>query len=76
MLRVNVTRMFPTAFKSMTLTQFLMTHVSLVNNTALAGEAIYGGMVDHCIIHTNITQNYTQDMQVKFSVWLSPVRLR
>ena len=36
------------------------TRVSLVNNTALAGEAIYGGMVDYCIIYMNINQNYTK----------------
>ena len=40
---------------------FNHTRVSLVNNSALAGEAIYGGMVDHCIIYMNITQNYTDD---------------
>ena len=48
-----------------TSTIFNDTRVSLVNNTALAGEAIYGGMVDHCIIYTNITQNYTKDVARK-----------
>ena len=37
-----------------TSTIFNDTRVSLVSNTALAGEAIYGGMVDHCIIYQNI----------------------
>ena len=37
------------------------THVFLTNNTARAGEAIYGGMVDYCVLYMNITQNYTKD---------------
>ena len=49
-----------------TLTRFNGTRVSLINNTALAGEAIYGGMVDHCIIFLNIVQNYTEDTASKF----------
>ena len=36
------------------------TQVHLVKNTALAGTAIYGGMVDYCVIYTNITQNYSK----------------
>ena len=35
------------------------TRVILNKNDALAGQAIYGGMVDKCVIFTNITQNYT-----------------
>ena len=44
---------------------FNHTCVSLVHNYALAGEAIYGGMVDHCIIYMNITQNYIDDQASK-----------
>ena len=40
---------------------FNHTHVSLVHNSAVAGGAIYGGMVDRCVIYMNITQNYTDD---------------
>ena len=48
-------------FQINTITSFNDTRVSLINNTALAGEAIYGGMVDYCIIYMNIAQNYTKD---------------
>ena len=44
----------PHCFFQVNDTSTIFTRVSLVNNTALAGEAIYGGMVDHCIIYQNI----------------------
>ena len=35
------------------------TKVALINNNAsFAGSAIYGGMIDHCVIFINITQKY------------------
>ena len=34
------------------------TKVILKNNTAIAGTAIYGGMVEHCVMYTNITESY------------------
>ena len=38
------------------------TKVFLKNNAAmLAGSAIYGGMIDHCVIFTNITQTYAHN---------------
>ena len=40
-----------------------LTNVSLENNYAgRAGSAIYGGAIDHCVIFTNITGNYTHNV--------------
>ena len=41
------------------------TKVFIQNNTALAGRAIYGGMVEHCIIYTNITAPYQPNVGFK-----------
>ena len=39
-------------------------NVYLFNNTALAGEALYGGMVDHCDIYTPVSRNYTKPTNI------------
>ena len=44
---------------------FNRTRVFLVNNSAPTGQAVYGGMVDHCVIYMNITQNYTTNVASK-----------
>ena len=46
-------------------TSFNNTRVSLTDNHALAGEALYGGMIDHCDIYMNVDQNYTDKSSKK-----------